>query len=59
MSIGRNRHQSRRSGQLERKAARQTRHLAEGKAVARPEPDDSTPSVDDTPTTDSNPEVEA
>ncbi|WP_254526022.1 hypothetical protein [Natrinema caseinilyticum] len=55
----RDRHQSLRSEQLERKATRQIRLPAEAKAVAGPEPDDSTPTTTDAPTIDSNPEVEA
>ncbi|QLG50245.1 hypothetical protein [Natrinema halophilum] len=55
----RDRHQSLRSEQLEREAKRQTRLLAEAKAFAGPDFDDSTFTTTDTQATDSNPEVEA
>ncbi|WP_254524936.1 hypothetical protein [Natrinema caseinilyticum] len=59
MSAARDRHRSLRSEQLEHKAARQTHLLADAKAVADPETNDSTPSFNENSTAESNPEVEA
>ncbi|SEQ29367.1 hypothetical protein SAMN04489841_1387 [Natrinema salaciae] len=54
-----NRHQCLRGDQLEREAAHQLKLLAEAKAIAGVEPSEAPPTTTDTPTTDSNSEVEA